>query len=152
MPVARGLRPHRAQRRWRVRRPRSAAVREYEGLRLPAGPGARRRATPGRIYRYTTALNGFAADLTAARWSRCARIRGAHRAAGSSSYADTVHTPEFLGLTGKNGVWAKHGGAKAGKGVVVGVMDTGIWPQNPSFAGEADVGERARLPRHLPGR
>jgi subtilisin family serine protease len=37
----------------------------------------------------------------------------------------------FLGLTGRNGLWAK---GYTGAGVVVGVIDTGVWPEHPSFA------------------
>src|SRR5207244_8854894 len=49
---------------------------------------------------------------------------------------DTWNTPRFLGLDGPNGVWAKYGGpAKAGDGVVVGDIDSGIWPESASFAG-----------------
>ena len=55
--------------------------------------------------------------------------------------ADTWNTPHFLGLedvrgSGTGGVWAERGGvAKAGAGVVVGVLDSGIWPESKSFAG-----------------
>ncbi len=37
----------------------------------------------------------------------------------------------FLGLTAKGGAWAS---GVNGTGVVVGVIDTGIWPEHPSFA------------------
>jgi subtilisin family serine protease len=45
-------------------------------------------------------------------------------------------TPAFLGLTGHDGVWQKqfHGDEKAGAGVIIGDIDTGFWPENPSFA------------------
>jgi hypothetical protein len=45
-------------------------------------------------------------------------------------------TPAFLGLTGHNGVWQKQfgGDRNAGAGVIVGDIDTGFWPENPSFA------------------
>src|SRR5690606_8841842 len=51
-------------------------------------------------------------------------------------HADTVSTPDYLGMTGANGVWKQQfgGDANAGKGIVVGIIDTGIDPGNPSFA------------------
>lgn len=43
----------------------------------------------------------------------------------------TDSTPEFIGATK---VWPSLGGSRAaGKGVIVGVLDTGIWPEHPSF-------------------
>ncbi|WP_278257774.1 hypothetical protein [Nocardioides convexus] len=51
-------------------------------------------------------------------------------------YADTWNTPDFLGLTGRKGVWKQVGGqTAAGDGVVVGVIDSGIWPESRSFRG-----------------
>ena len=47
----------------------------------------------------------------------------------------TDNSPEFLGLTSGNGLWNQLGGqGHAGDGVVVGVVDTGIWPEHPSFS------------------
>ena len=44
----------------------------------------------------------------------------------------TTVTPEF---TGASAVWPSLGGSsKAGEGVIVGVLDTGVWPEHPSFA------------------
>ena len=37
----------------------------------------------------------------------------------------------FLGLTDKGEAWKS---GLTGEGVVVGVIDTGIWPEHPSFA------------------
>jgi len=43
---------------------------------------------------------------------------------------DTDRSPEFIGAPA---LWAKLGGqARAGKGIIVGVVDTGIWPESPS--------------------
>lgn len=94
-------------------------------------------ATPSADY--TLALNGFAARLTPAQAARLAATPGVRSVTRSVRYHPAVYgTPDLLGLTGSGGVWAGLGGpAAAGKGVVVGVLDTGIWPENPMFAGPA---------------
>jgi hypothetical protein len=86
---------------------------------------------------YTVASNGFAAELSAAQALALAKDRRVLtvQKAGISKVT-TWNTPDFLGLTGKGGAWAHKGGrARAGDGVVVGVLDTGIWPENKSFRG-----------------
>jgi subtilisin family serine protease len=54
-------------------------------------------------------------------------------------------TPAFLGLTGPNGVWHQQFGSdtQAGGGVIIGDIDTGFWPENPSFAAFSDDGPKA---------
>ena len=88
---------------------------------------------------YTVALNGFAAQLTgrqAATLSSDRRV--ALVAPDTARKLDTWASPTFLGLAGKNGSWAKHGGIRgAGAGTVVGDLDSGIWPEAQSFAGRA---------------
>ena len=50
---------------------------------------------------------------------------------------------DSLTLGGDSGFWQRVGGpARAGHGVVVGLVDSGIWPENPSFGG---------LPQRTPG-
>ena len=45
----------------------------------------------------------------------------------------TTHTPQFLGLP--TGVWPTGGGFdRAGEDVVIGFVDSGIYPQHPSFS------------------
>ncbi|WP_309066673.1 S8 family serine peptidase [Microbacterium sp.] len=91
---------------------------------------------------YQVALNGFSADLTGAQVDK---LRASKDVLGV--FADTVRHPQaqsstdFLGLgsdtDGTGGVWEQLGGVdSAGDGVVVGVVDTGIAPEHPSFAGE----------------
>ncbi|HTN55337.1 MAG TPA: S8 family serine peptidase [Microbacterium sp.] len=96
--------------------------------------------TPDTEYQVT--VNGFAADLSGAQVDR---LRVSKDVLGV--YPDTIRHPqaqsstEFLGLgddaKGLGGVWQQTGGVgTAGAGVVVGVVDTGIAPENPSFAGD----------------
>ena len=112
-----------------------------------------RPATPAVLYRCTTALNGFAATLT-----RRQVKTAAPRRPGAPVERSTVQ-PDDAGprrrrlraasRDGTDGAWARTGGAaRAGQGVVIGVVDTGIWPENPSFDGVADAapGTAARLP------
>lgn len=99
------------------------------------------------VYTYTTALNGFSAELTGEQASALAGLPGVLSVQPDEArQLDTVASPEFLGLTGEGGVWSELGGPEAaGSGTVVGVIDSGVWPENPSFAGDpvegGDTGE-----------
>ena len=88
---------------------------------------------------YQTTLNGFAADLTAEQAGALSATKGVLGVFPDEvRHIDAVPSTEFLGLEGPGGVWETTGGlADAGAGVVVGIVDTGIAPENPSFAGEA---------------
>ena len=92
-------------------------------------------------YQYTDAVNGFAAELSADEASALAKDpRVLAVTKDEMRQLETSVSPRFLGLTGTNGVWAQLGGTKntrkgAGAGVVVGVIDSGIWPENPAFSG-----------------
>eukprot|EP00775_Hariotina_reticulata_P011933 gene11933-12076_t len=51
-----------------------------------------------------------------------------------------VSAPTFLGLDAAGGIWSNLGGQQsAGDDVVVCVVDTGIWPELPSFSDRADA-------------
>ena len=57
------------------------------------------------------------------------------------SKIDTSSTPDFMGLTGETGAWSKLGGVgAAGENVIIGVVDTGIKPEHPSFSDRAGTG------------
>ncbi|CAN1236743.1 Subtilisin-like protease SBT1.1 [Linum grandiflorum] len=43
---------------------------------------------------------------------------------------DTTHSPQFLGLEQGRGLWSAQSLASD---VIVGILDTGIWPEHPSF-------------------
>ena len=87
---------------------------------------------------YTLALNGFAARLTVAQATALAKdTRVLTVARDEARSLDTWKSPEFLGLSVKRGAWAQHGGRRgAGAGTVVGILDSGIWPESDSFAGK----------------
>ncbi|MEU7907406.1 S8 family serine peptidase [Actinoplanes sp. NPDC049118] len=95
---------------------------------------------------YDTVFNGFAATLTAQQAAKLDDTPGVvqvwrneivrAQSAPQPAAAQPASAPAALGLDGTDGVWAKEfgGRAHAGEGVIVGVIDSGIWPENPSFA------------------
>lgn len=87
---------------------------------------------------YTTTVNAFTVELTAVQAAKLAAQRDVVAMAPDELLKITsVPGTEFLGLESPGGVWEQVGGAEsAGAGIVIGVLDTGIAPENPSFAGE----------------
>lgn len=91
---------------------------------------------------YQVTLNGFSADLTG---DQVDALRSSKDVLGvfpdEVRHPDAQTSTDFLGLgddaAGAGGVWDETGGVdNAGEGVVVGVIDTGIAPEHPSFAGD----------------
>ncbi|XP_047057769.1 subtilisin-like protease 1 [Lolium rigidum] len=83
------------------------------------------------LHSYTQVFSGFAARLTGAELDAVAKKPGFVRAFPERTLQlMTTHTPEFLGLRNGTGFWSN---AKYGKGVIVGLLDTGIYAAHPSF-------------------
>ncbi|GJP39665.1 hypothetical protein CLOM_g24013 [Closterium sp. NIES-68] len=85
------------------------------------------------LYSYKYVSNGFAARLTLKqvqqlrRHPQVAAVKASRRIVAS-----TTHSPAFLNLPGT--LWPASGGVDAaGEDVIVGVIDSGIWPEHPSF-------------------
>ncbi len=87
---------------------------------------------------FTAALNGFSASLTADQAIKLAKDPGVLLVAPDTENAPDYSSTDFLKLSGANGTWNTQFGGQdgAGKGVVVGVIDTGYTPSSPYFAGE----------------
>lgn len=59
----------------------------------------------------------------------------------------TTHTPQFLGLP--TGVWPTGGGFdRAGEDIVIGLVDSGIYPKHPSFSTNHNAESYEPLPRY----
>ncbi|HEY6511161.1 MAG TPA: S8 family peptidase, partial [Burkholderiaceae bacterium] len=88
-------------------------------------------AKPQRGYGYV--FNGFAAQMSEAQAMKLAATAGVMSVVKDElRTADTSSTPTFIGLTGKDGFW-KEQGAK-GDDIIIGIIDSGIWPEHPSFS------------------
>jgi subtilisin family serine protease len=87
------------------------------------------------------AANGFSAALTPAEAEALAAQKGvASVQRDELRQLHTSESPEFLGLDDRGGAWDS---GFTGAGVVIGVIDSGIWPEHPSFAARPDLGPPA---------
>ncbi len=85
-----------------------------------------------KLYSYGYVFNGFAAEMTDAQAQKLAQMPGVLAVTKDEiRKMDTASTPAFLGLSGTSGFWATK--AK-GEGVVIGIVDSGVWPEHPSFS------------------
>ncbi|PSS19746.1 Subtilisin-like protease [Actinidia chinensis var. chinensis] len=83
------------------------------------------------LYSYNHVMHGFSARLTPSQLSELEKSP-AHRATYQESFGRllTTHTTKFLGLKPKTGIWPA---SSYGKDVIIGIIDTGIWPECESF-------------------
>ena len=113
------------------------------------------RVGGSKLYDHRYAFNGFTARLTP---EQAARLQGE---AGVLSVEptrevtiDTATTPSFLGLTDPDGgLWARHD--IKGENVVIGILDSGVWPESGSFSdrtAEGPNGQEGKLAyQQMPG-
>lgn len=91
--------------------------------------------SPRMVYTYKNVIKGFAARLT---HDEVETIRKhdsfvLHARPQRNLPLHTTHSPDFLGLHRDFGLWK---GSNYGEGVIIGVLDTGIFPDHPSFSDE----------------
>ncbi|MBU2978979.1 S8 family serine peptidase [Alteromonas sp. C1M14] len=95
------------------------------------------------IHNYVHSFNGFSAKLTE---EQAESLRANPDVVSvwqdELVKVDTANTPEFLGLTGPDG---QHTLGIKGDDVIVGVLDTGITPENPSFADDGTYSDPSSI-------
>ncbi len=91
-------------------------------------------------HQYSVVFNGFSALLTDDEVRALKKNSGvASISADSILQLDTSYTPSFLGLDKPGGLWEQLGGkAHAGEDIIIGIVDSGIWPENTAFADRLD--------------
>ncbi len=115
--------------------PNSAHVKKYQAYLASqhdaslAGAGAN---AGQKVHDFSIALNGYSALLTEQQAEEIRGQKGVAMVMEDEMHQPTTDSsPAFLGLTAPGGAYAT---GVDGRGVVVGVIDTGIWPEHPSFA------------------
>ncbi|XBI81007.1 hypothetical protein VPH35_090012 [Triticum aestivum] len=82
-------------------------------------------------YTYGTVMHGFAARLTDGEAQRMATAPDVSRVYKDRVYhTQATRSPWFMGLHDDFGAWPD---AEFGDGVIIGFVDTGIWPERASF-------------------
>ncbi|XP_038721935.1 subtilisin-like protease SBT5.6 [Tripterygium wilfordii] len=111
---------------------------------------AREEVKDSLLYSYKHSINGFAASLTpdeAFRLSQLKDVISVDESNPNEYSLDTTRSWEFLGLGGlkeeRAHTWNQFSigeemlrKAKYGKNIIVGIVDTGIWPESASFRDE----------------
>ena len=97
-----------------------------------------------KLYSYGYVFNGYAAELSEAQAEKLKAMPGVISVSKNELHeVDTSSTPKFLGLDAPGGIWEQLGGVgSAGEDIVIGVVDSGIWPESLSFSDRVDANGR----------
>lgn len=92
-------------------------------------------------FRYDVVLNGFAAKLTDAEVRALKKNSNVLSIEADALLQPTTgYTPHFLGLDNPGGLWERAGGkSNAGEGMIIAMVDSGVWPEDISFADKVDA-------------
>uniref|UniRef100_A0A2N9JBA5 Subtilisin-like protease fibronectin type-III domain-containing protein n=1 Tax=Fagus sylvatica TaxID=28930 RepID=A0A2N9JBA5_FAGSY len=83
------------------------------------------------LYIYNTTISGFAAQLSTKQVQSLKKLNGFLSATPDEMLSlHITHTPQFLGLQHGKGLWHA---PKLASDVIIGIVDTGIWPEHVSF-------------------
>ncbi|CAA3021817.1 subtilisin-like protease [Olea europaea subsp. europaea] len=87
-----------------------------------------------KLYSYRHLINGFAVHISPEQAEILRQAPGVRSVERDWKVRRlTTHTPQFLGLP--TGVWPSGGGFdRAGEDIVIGFVDSGIYPHHPSFS------------------
>ena len=112
--------------------PKSAHVKKYAAYLEANQDQANASVSAEKLYSYRYAFNGFASRMTEVD-AAVLKTRGDVLNVWKDEirYPQTNTSPAYIGLTQPGQAWSK---GYAGEDMVIGVIDTGIWPENPSFA------------------
>ncbi|KAK0582445.1 hypothetical protein LWI29_025746 [Acer saccharum] len=121
-----------------------AVIDSINGMSLQADDGDQQQETmPAELlYAYETAISGFSAKLSTKQLQSLEKVDGFLSATPDQLLElHTTNSQQFLGLQNGKGLWAA---SNLASDVIIGIVDTGIWPEHISFqdTGMSDVPSR----------
>src|SRR5688572_44890 len=132
IPGLRATKPARGQKI----NPLSPDVVRYVGYLDSRHNEALSRVGGQKLYDYRYSFNGFAAKMSLEQAQKMLTVDGVLVVNPDQLHTvDTSSTPTFLGLDAPGGLWDQLGGVgSAGEDIVIGVVDSGVWPESASFS------------------
>jgi subtilisin family serine protease len=95
------------------------------------------------VYHYTNTINGFAAKLSHAQAIAIKKDASVVNVWTDEVYHPTTNnTSDFLGLNDATG---QHTRGVNGEDIIIGIIDTGIWPENESFSDDGSYSPVSEL-------
>ncbi len=86
-----------------------------------------------KVHSFGYTFNGFSAELSAEQVAKLEATPGVVSVTKDTLLQlETATTPAFLGLSGADGFYARTG--VKGEDVIIGIVDSGIWPEHPSYS------------------
>lgn len=99
--------------------------------------GRMEEAQASHLYSYRHGFRGFAAKITDQQASEIAKMPGVVSVfPNTKRKLHTTHSWDFMGLVGEETMEIPGYSTKNQVNVIVGFIDTGIWPESPSFSDE----------------
>ena len=96
--------------------------------------GGEAASAPELLYNYETAITGFVARLSTRQLESLHKVEGFLSAVPDEMVSlQTTNSSQFLGLKLGRGLLNSHNSAND---VIIGFIDSGIWPEHPSFEDE----------------
>ncbi|KAJ8545153.1 hypothetical protein K7X08_017736 [Anisodus acutangulus] len=93
------------------------------------------QAKTSHVYSYRHGFKGFAAKLTEAQASEISKMPGVVSVfPNTKRNLHTTHSWDFMGLSGDETTEIPGFSTKNQVNVIIGFIDTGIWPESPSFS------------------
>lgn len=130
--------------------PNSSKVVKYIAYLTGKHDEALKKVGGKKLYDYGYSFNGFAAQLSLQQANKLASVNGVLLISPDELQTmDTSSTAGFLGLSNPGGLWDQLGGiGSAGEGIIIGIVDSGIWSESLSFTDRVDA---SGVPSSSPG-
>ncbi|KAK7406967.1 hypothetical protein VNO78_08603 [Psophocarpus tetragonolobus] len=96
--------------------------------------GSMEQAQASHVYSYRHAFRGFAAKLTNEQAYQISKMPGVVSVfPNSKRRLHTTHSWDFIGLLDNESMEIQGHSTKNQENIIIGFIDTGIWPESPSF-------------------